>query len=169
MSLFGYKKKTKPALWKQMQDETDEASGVAKQRREEKEALRRSKERRAAERAFERKRNKPSGPRKFIATATKPRAADLAAYRVRRKTWLKEHPVCEACPKLFGLAAVVDKGPHASEAVHHKRGRRGKLLLDERHWLAVCDHSHDFIHHNIAIARAADLIAQPGQWEKWEP
>jgi len=169
VSLRGYQPKTKRAPWKIAQDEADEASGVAKQRREDKEAERRAKERRAVEVAFAKQRHKPKGPRLFIAPATKPRAAERNAYKARARQWLKEHPVCEACAALFGLAAVVDRAPHKSEAVHHKRGRMGKLLLDERHWLAVCNHSHDFIHNNIAIARAAGLIAQPGQWNRWEP
>jgi hypothetical protein len=169
VSLRGYQRRTKLAPWKLAQDSADEASGAARQRREEKEGERRAKERHAKERAAERQRNRPKVQVRRIAFATKPRAAELRAYGVRRKQWLKDHPVCEACPKLFLLAAVVDTSPHRSEAVHHKRGRLGPLLLDERHWLAVCDQSHDFIHHNIAVARAADLIAQPGQWNRWEP
>lgn len=47
-----------------------------------------------------------------------------------------------------------DKPRKMTTDIHHKAGREGKLLNDERHWLAVSRAGHDFIHQNPGIARA---------------
>ncbi len=104
---------------------------------------------------------KPNGWTKFksIQTPTrlKPRSATYAArlrtYRRRARIFLLLNPVC-----------AVFAGRSSSQ-VHHKFGRRGKLLLDERHWLAVSNEGHDKIHKKPEWARARGYLAPLGQWQ----
>ncbi len=165
MSLRGYVKKTKPALWKQAADEAGVVDHFALARQQYKAA---KVERRKREQFLAKLKRQPK-QRKRVRQVSKHHAEELAEYRRRAPVYLNENPVCLACPKMVGVALVVDERPHRSESVHHKRGRLGPLLLDERHWLPTCIHSHDWIHSNIALARSLDLIAQPGQWNRYEP
>lgn len=153
MSLHGYKPKTKLALWKQLPgglkprtlvEVFSEPPGAAM--------------RRAKKEATEEKRRRDRERRR--------RETD---YKVVRRAFLKERPTCEACVNLVSLAAHADLRPHPATEVHHKRGRLGTLLLDTRFWIPCCQNAHDWIHRNITAARAVDLIAQPGQWNKAEP
>lgn len=51
---------------------------------------------------------------------------------------------------------------------HHRCGRRGDLLLDERWWAMVCK-SHAYISHNdVPIARSLKLIPELG-WNRIPP
>ena len=50
--------------------------------------------------------------------------------------------------------------------VHHKAGRNGALLLDERYWLPVCLPCHEWIHGNGKLARAIGLILDLQTYEK---
>ena len=158
MSLYGYKRKTRLAPWKVAENEA---------------ATRRAKRGGRAivsenQRRVEAWKNRPKR-QKPVARVAAHKVAEQRAYKRRVPHYLRENPVCVACPRMVGLAAVVDGKPHRSESVHHKRGRLGKLLLDERHWLPCCLQSHDWIHANISLARSLDLIAQPGQWNRYEP
>lgn len=47
---------------------------------------------------------------------------------------------------------------------HHKRGRRGFLLLDKRHWMAVSKQGHRWIHSHPAEARKHGWICELGKW-----
>jgi hypothetical protein len=171
MSLRGYIKRGRPALWKQIQDEAGEVTYAlnvrAEIRRQEREAKRNDEFRRrrieAAKRQRERQQAKPP---KRIAPMSARRRSELTDYAVARRVFLKQRPNCEACAKLTGLHPCVDAKPHPATDIHHKRGRLGKLLHDQRYWIPCCQHAHDFIHRNPVIARALDLLAQPGQWNK---
>ena len=59
-------------------------------------------------------------------------------YREKAAAWLANHPLCQC-----GVACVVNWAKPTQ--VHHIRGR-GKYLLDERYWLAVCFECHEWIH-----------------------
>ncbi len=144
MNLRNYVPKTRPALWTTM-------PGGSKPRRL----------------AAQPPKAKPH--RKRIAPVSKHRAGKAQAYRRRQPLYLAENPHCVACAKLKTVLPFTDDRQHRSESIHHVHGRLGPLLLDERHWLPVCAASHDFIHRNPAIARALGLLAQPGQWNKYEP
>jgi hypothetical protein len=61
------------------------------------------------------------------------RARQLCAYRPLRDAFLDANPWC-----MFpGCSSP-------TEALHHKRGRRGLRLLDERWWAASCAVHNDF-------------------------
>lgn len=51
-----------------------------------------------------------------------------------------------------------------TDDVHHKYGRAGRLLLDERYWIAVCRQCHNWIGKFPAFARELGLIAEKGRW-----
>ena len=169
MSLRGYVRKGRPALWKQAQDEADELSGALdvrlEVRRQEREAKRIAAHRASRVKAMLRQRNKPKA-QKRIAPVSKHRAGVVKAYRRRVPKYLSENPHCVACARIKSIIPFTDDRQHKSESVHHKRGRLGPLLLDERYWLPTCIASHDWIHANISLARSLDLIAQPGQWNR---
>lgn len=52
----------------------------------------------------------------------------------------------------------------AADEVHHTRGRAGSLLLDWRHWRAVCRRCHNWIAGNPEQARALNLLCARGLW-----
>lgn len=70
-----------------------------------------------------------------IPNRSKKRAKAEREYSRKRKEFLDKNPLCEHCGKM------------ATE-VHHKRGRIGDLLTDERHFMAVCREDHQQIEMN---------------------
>ena len=62
-------------------------------------------------------------------------AQEQRKYSKLRKTWLAEHPMCQA---------KINKCTLKSTDVHHKKGR-GKYLLDVSTWLSVCRPCHNYI------------------------
>lgn len=90
-------------------------------------------------------------PKPRIRARSVKRAADerrynerIAAVKAEMNEW---GDVCPVALHLWGRALPV-------EDCHHKRGREGKLLLAEAHWLFVSRVGHNFIHANPGIARA---------------
>ena len=77
----------------------------------------------------------------------------MVEYRKLRERFLRlrvrcDHPECR----------------RSADEVHHSRGRAGDLLLDWRHWRAVCRRHHNWIGDHPAEARAFGLLCQPGLW-----
>lgn len=71
-----------------------------------------------------------------IPKVSKKRLDENEIYNKRRVEFLKENPKCAVYPEL------------KSEEVHHKKGRIGKLFLDENFWLPVSKKAHDKITKN---------------------
>ena len=88
----------------------------------------------------------------------------MEVYRARVIEWKKANPWCQACPKLRPRKKIL-----RTTSCHHIRGRVGRLLLDERWWLPVCNVCHREIHLWPAIARGLDLLAGAGKWNVFEP
>ena len=108
-------------------------------------------------------------PRARIKSRSKVMRGKMAYYNIRKRVFLQANPVCDACDRLADESATpypIRKPTHPATEIHHKRGRFGKLLLDERFWVGVCSPAHRFIHDNPEIARKAGLLAQPGEWGK---
>lgn len=194
MSLRGYIKKGRPALWTQIKNE---AGGVthalnvrAEVRRQEREAKREEEYRRRKIAAVKRQRERQqSTPRKRIAPRSKRMKTGMEIYNLRRDDFLRARPECFACKQ---LASVIARAPletlgldtfqiknalafaeqvtparkHAATTIHHLRGRAGELLLNEKYWRGCCLKSHQFISDNVIIARLAGLLCQPGEWGK---
>lgn len=92
--------------------------------------------------------SKPKPIRKQIARFSKKRAKAERSYTVLRKEFLETHPECEAKLKVCTVEAT---------QVHHKKGRIGDDLLDERHWLACCGACHAWIELNPKSAKELEL------------
>ena len=91
--------------------------------------------------------------RKRIPRRTPQRAAQERRYRARVKVWLAQYHFCE-------WEGCTNKPTE----VHHRNGRRGRLLLWEAGWFALCQHHHQDVHANPAEARRRGLLCPAGQW-----
>ena len=78
-------------------------------------------------------------------------------YRAIKDLYIRQKPWCEACQVLCTILQPADE-------IHHKHGRSGLLLLDVRHWMAVCSRCHVYIHEHPNAARSAGLLAARGEW-----
>lgn len=96
--------------------------------------------------------------RKPIRKFTSKREAMKRQYAKLRLDFLINNPWCA-----WGLK---QKPPIRirSEEIHHVRGRIGRLLNDQRFWLAVSTAGHNWIHNNMDAARGLGLLCQKGQW-----
>lgn len=123
---------------------------------------------------------KPNGKpkqerRKRILGISKRMAWKRGVYLKQRKAFLKANPCCHACwaimrqlskePDRKSLMLKLKWTAHPTTDIHHIRGR-GKWMLDENYWVAVCRKAHDFIHDKPEIAREAGLLAKRGDWMK---
>jgi len=90
-------------------------------------------------------------PRQRIPASTKQRAKELRQYRERVKVWIA------------GKVCAVYPDRSATEC-HHKKGRVGRLLLDESNWIPVSKEAHEKIHHNPEWARQSGYLAERGEW-----
>lgn len=73
-------------------------------------------------------------PFKPIRKRSLKRAKQEMVYTLKRKKYMDEHKICERC---FN---------EPSEVCHHKKGRIGDLLTDERYFMALSDKCHQHIH-----------------------
>lgn len=80
----------------------------------------------------------------------------MRSYRARRLLFLERNPRCAVFPKL------------GATQIHHRRGRAGKLLLDERFWIPVSADGQMWIHANPAAARERGLLCAVGLWNRSE-
>lgn len=117
--------------------------------------------------------------KKPIRSATPKRQAQLRRYYVIRKVYLDDNPICEVWLRENGwqkighhvyekqdkarlltrdaAGLIVIGAPEATE-VHHTNKRRGTMLLEQSHWLAVCRTNHDRIENNKGWARTAGFL-----------
>ena len=76
-------------------------------------------------------------PVKKISIRSVKRMAEDRLYLKKRKEYLMSHANCEV------------KGcTYSSGEIHHRKGRIGKLLYDEKYFLAVCSVHHRIIEDN---------------------
>lgn len=100
------------------------------------------------------------------------RASQIREYSKLRATYLELHPICEVWCRENGWQWIsgneyvsqlservtgdwlisILHAPRATE-IHHVNKRRGAMLNDETHWLAVCRRNHDRIENDKAWAR----------------
>jgi uncharacterized protein YifE (UPF0438 family) len=80
--------------------------------------------------------------RLHLADEDTPQESREKVYLKVRKKFLEKNPVCdfEGCWK-------------KSTEVHHKKGRIGKLLTDDKHFMAVCPAHHRWIEKNPHSAK----------------
>lgn len=78
----------------------------------------------------------------------------LSEYARAKKRWWRDGLKCE----MGGCVNQAEKQPH------HKFGRVGALLCDERGWIALCIFHHTWVHQHPTEARQLGLLAPLGQW-----
>jgi hypothetical protein len=98
------------------------------------------------------KKPEKSKPKRPIRRISRKRMRSQIIYRRRKQGFMAKHPRCQCCKRAL------------SEDLHHKRGRIGRLLTDERFWMAVCRPCHDRIHRHPAEAVERGYLAGPGEW-----
>ena len=79
-------------------------------------------------------------------------------YAWKKKEFLEAHPNCFACGEWCH---------YADRDLHHRRGRSGKLYLDERFWAMACGGMrgcHTKIHQNPGWAIERGYLGGPGEW-----
>jgi len=93
---------------------------------------------------------------KYIKRSTPKRAKQTRLYNKLVASW-KVGKVCE-------FPYCRSKADHC----HHSRGRVGRLLLAQEHWIALCEHHHHWVHENIKQAREMGLFCELGQFNTYE-
>lgn len=147
-------KPKKLALWTQLPSARKRLEAASASRLSSKANLLADRRGKAAAKATERRLERSKMTRKRIRPVSKRKAAERKLYVANRDAYLATHKVCWGCFKPSRLE------------LHHVRGRLGPLLLDERHWMALCPACHRWVHENIEAARKRNLIAAAGDWNK---
>lgn len=70
-------------------------------------------------------------PVKYLSRFSKKRVLDNKLYTVKKIAFLQIHNICQ-----------VTNCNNISTQIHHRKGRIGQLLTDEKYFLATCDHCH---------------------------
>lgn len=84
-------------------------------------------------------------PRARLRPISARQSARLSIYAVRKRAYLKRHPICKVCLT------------RKSTDVHHVKGR-GPYLLTERWFMALCRTCHQDIHDNPKAAFAKGYL-----------
>lgn len=162
MSLKGYIKKSKPALWLDLPSER-----LARQWQAE-------------------ARSKARTPRlvkarKPIRRRAKGHASEDKAYREAARAFVRSEidagKVCPVVLKIDSLRNGRKYGHPISaqlKANHHIFGRQGRLLMWRPGWMAISTQGHRFVHSNIEQARQHGWYAPKGLWNNeaivdWTP
>lgn len=95
--------------------------------------------------------------RSRISPISKRRGEALKVYAVKRVTYLKQHPACEAGALLAEKASWRGCTKHATE-IHHKKRRLGGNLTDEATFCAICSSCHRFVETHANLARQLGLL-----------
>jgi hypothetical protein len=116
--------------------------------------------------------------RKFISPFSKKRQAASREYPAAARQFVKDAIARgETCP-VFDAYAQLPKECQAwlrqpwdgklrctrLNEVHHKRGRRGDLLMDKRHWLCLSKWGHRLVHAFPKVARDFGWLCEAGQY-----
>lgn len=153
MSLYGYKRKTRPAPWTTTPAEARMRKDVARRHAEEKADRR-------ADKLWARRRNR-------IAPVSDRRRGAMAEYRREARLFVAAAVALgETCPVADSVEVLKErKVDNRLTEVHHVRGRSGTLLMDKRFWMAVSSAGHAWIHQEAPTAAAErGWLAGPGEW-----
>lgn len=82
---------------------------------------------------------------KPIRRLSKKRAAQNVLYLKKRRIFMQQNNTCQA--KLPSCS-------YWATEIHHKKGRVGILLTDDRFFLSVCRSCHDYIEENAEYAKS---------------
>jgi hypothetical protein len=102
------------------------------------------------------KRPKKKAARKPIRSRSAAMSKRMVEYGKAAKDYLAKFTICSSLwPDDLCMAI--------STEVHHKKGRAGKLLMDQKHWLPVCAKCHSRIHAQPALAEKYGNL-DPSGW-----
>jgi hypothetical protein len=96
------------------------------------------------------KRNSEPVKKTTIKNRSKKRSKQEQEYHKKRKVFL-------ANPKNLLCNAKAPGCTKIAKVIHHKKGRIGNLLTDEKYWLATCSHCNMWIEENSQQAREMGL------------
>lgn len=144
MSLKGYHRKTKPALWTTVPALGGKSPPVSSSFK--------SKFNHASDQKF----GKPFKVVRRIRPRSRRMTKLMAYYNEIKAIFMAAHPTCE----------VHDAHTHPATQVHHSRGRAGTLLLDVRYWKAVCSGAHEWIGAQPQDARRTGFLCAKGDWNR---
>jgi len=92
-----------------------------------------------------------------IPTMSDARKRATVIYAAMKKQWRQSHALCEVCKTRW------ERRNWATD-VHHRRGKAGTLLIDQRYWVPICRPCHDWIDQNRAEARERGWLYDWGLW-----
>jgi len=145
MSLYGYKKKSKPAPWLA----AFPSQAIKTMSRPEKIAK----------------------LRKFIKPVSDRKRKTMTEYRERARAFVKAaRDRGETCPVVAAVEELREGMMYGHRIsaklneVHHMRGRAGSLLLDERFWMAISKQGHRWVHEHMDEARKLGWLCEIGKW-----
>lgn len=97
----------------------------------------------------------PAKPKKRIAPVSSRKRVEVERYRLEARKFIADARAGGIRCPLTGEMPV---------EVHHIRGRIGKLLRDQRYWVAMSSSGHRWIHDNPKEAMKMGLLAGRGEW-----
>lgn len=103
----------------------------------------------------------PKKARRPIRKVSKSMAANNSKYNRIAAKFKRDHPICQAHHKIFGL---LGSDGSRTQDIHHSRGKLGNLRFDTRFFIPVCRKCHIWIGNNKNLARAVGLLCEVGQW-----
>lgn len=182
MSLRGYKKKWKPALWTQLPGQKKNLGGDGVTNAAGRQCAELQAGIRSARTSTLSRGPKAAGViaplsqssavrRRYIKPVSDRMRGEKAAYRREARAFVRERRLAgQTCP-VVNLIACLKRGTkyghpisNKLNEVHHVRGRLGRLLRDQRFWLAVSKQGHRWIHEHPAQARRYGWLCERGQW-----
>ena len=100
--------------------------------------------------------------KKPLKKISKSRREKMKTYFAVSRDFLDRNPDCQICIVLreHGENIVVN----ASTETHHKFGRAGSLLADERGLVACCRNHREWPHDNPRLAREWGLLGGAAEW-----
>ena len=165
--LRGYKPKTKPALWRSV------AGAQAVRGPVKPDALERARARRAEKTGATLAPGLKVRQTKPCKRGDRVKTAERAAYRAEARMFVAAAvDRGEVCTVVLGVKELREGRfyGHPTSAklneVHHKRGRLGPLLRDQRHWMAISKQGHRWVHAHPKEARARGWLCEAGLWNK---
>lgn len=151
MSLRGYKKKYKSALWLSFAKKAPQTRPDNKN---------------ASKRILRAKKST------WIRARTPERAKEERLYRPEAREFVQDlNKKGDLCPVVLAIPELRDgfKYGHRISAkirhVHHIYGRKGNLLRWKRGWMGASIEGHRWIHSHIAEARKRGWYAPLGEWD----
>ena len=104
-------------------------------------------------------------------TPAQKRAAEMRLYRAEAREFVRAAiQRGETCPVVAAVEELKNGRRYGCPVsaklneVNHSRGRLGKLLRDQKYWVALSKAGHRWVHQNPAAAREMGWMCPVGEW-----